>query len=59
MTQEEIIEEIVKCRESPYYFVTKYIKVKNHHGEFVSLTIPLTEKEFNKMFKDYEARRNH
>jgi hypothetical protein len=51
MTQQEIQEEILKCKQSPYYFATKYIKVKNHKGEMVSFNTPLSEEEFNKMFK--------
>ncbi len=42
--------EILKCQQSPYYFATKYIKVKNHKGETVSFNSPLSEEKFNKMF---------
>lgn len=55
MTQEEILEEIKKCKDSPYYFATNYIMVKNHREELIKLQTPLTEQEFNQMFKDYEA----
>ena len=51
MTQQEIYNEIPKCKESPYYFATKYIKVKNHKQETVSFKTPLSEEEFNEMFK--------
>jgi hypothetical protein len=61
MTQEEIIEEYIKCKKSPYYFATKYLKVKNtpYSEDMVDFYTPLNELEFNKMFKDYEARRNN
>lgn len=52
MMQEEILNEINKCRESPYYFATTYLKVKNHWGEYVAFTTCLTEKEFNQMFNE-------
>jgi hypothetical protein len=54
MTQQEIQEEILKCKQSPYYFATKYLIVKNHRGESVPFATPLTEKQFNKMFKKLE-----
>ena len=44
-----MLEESKKCIESPYYFATKYLKVKNHLGELVSFTTTLTEKEFNNL----------
>lgn len=49
MNQEDIEQEIKKCLESPYYFVTKYLKIK-HNGEEVSFTTSLTEEEFNKKY---------
>jgi len=54
MTQQEIQDEILKCKESPYYFATKYLKVKNHRQETVPFKTPLTEEEFNKIFKELE-----
>ena len=49
MTQEEILAEIQKCRNSPYYFATKYLTVQNYKKEPVPFTTWLTEEEFNKM----------
>jgi hypothetical protein len=54
MTQQEIQDEILKCKESPYYFATKYLKVKNHKNELINFSTLLTEKEFNKMVKNFE-----
>jgi hypothetical protein len=58
MTQQEMQEEILRCQESPYYFATKYIKVKNHKGEMVNFTTPLSEEKFNEMFKELQNERN-
>jgi len=49
MTQEEILAEIQKCRNSPHYFATKYLTVQNYKKEPVPFTTRLTEEEFNKM----------
>jgi hypothetical protein len=54
MTQQEIQEEILKCQESPYYFATKYLKIENHKREKVPFATPLSEEEFNKMFKELQ-----
>ena len=54
MTQEEIQEEIIKCKENPYYFATKYLIVTNHLGESVKFSTPLSEEEFNKMFNNLQ-----
>jgi len=54
MTQQEIQEEILKCQKSPYYFATKYLKVKNHRGELIPFKTSLSEGEFNEMFKKLE-----
>ena len=58
MTQEEILKEIKKCKDSPYYFATKYLIVKNHNNQSIPFITALTEEQFNKIFKDYENRRN-
>jgi hypothetical protein len=58
MTQQEIQEELIKCQESPYYFATKYLTVKNHKGETVKFETLLNEEEFNKKFKELENERN-
>lgn len=41
-------KELVKCKESPYYFFTNYLTVNNEKLETF-----LTEEEFNKLFKQY------
>jgi hypothetical protein len=58
MTQEEILEEYLKCKESPYYFASKYIKVAPYSGDKYDVTL-LTEEEYNAIFKDYEAGKNY
>ena len=55
MTQEEILKEIKKCKESPYYFATKYLVVKNHNNQSIPFITHLSEEEFNKIFKEYET----
>jgi len=56
MTQQEIQDELLKCIQSPYYFATKYIKVKNtpYSDDMVDFYTPLSEEEFNKLFKKLE-----
>jgi len=53
MTQEEIVEEYVKCKESSYYFAIKYLKIRNHYGKFIPFSTLLSEKEFNELFIKY------
>ena len=53
MTQEEVKEEILKCKNNPHYFATKYIKVKNHLGKDVPFSTPLCEEDFNEMMNDW------
>jgi hypothetical protein len=57
MTQDEILKEIKKCKENPYYFATKYLMMKNHKKEKVKFTTFLREKDFNQMFLNYENTR--
>ena len=47
-------EELNKCKKSPYYFATKYLKVKKHpySGDVVNFYTHLSEAEFNKQFKE-------
>ena len=52
--QEYIIEEVDKCMNSPYYFATKYLIVKDRYGVDHKFQTPLSESEFNNMFKNYE-----
>jgi hypothetical protein len=60
MTQQEIQEELNKCKKSPYYFTTKYLKVKNHpySEDVVDFYTHLSEEEFNKKFKELTNERN-
>lgn len=41
-----ITDEYNKCKSSPYYFFTHYWKVNGKPA-----TTPMTEEEFNKLFK--------
>ena len=43
--KKEILDEIKKCQESPYYFATTYLKVNNK--PFIT---PLSERQFNQYF---------
>ncbi len=56
MTKEEIKLELEKCKNNPYYFATKYLKVKNtpYSNDTVDFYTPLSEKEFNKQFKELQ-----
>jgi hypothetical protein len=48
MTQKEAFKEIKKCKESPYYFATKYLTVEDKiTGRSHPFTTFLTEDEFN------------
>jgi hypothetical protein len=49
---DDIILEIKKCMDSPYYFATKYIVIENKNGEKVPFKTPWTEDEFNKIFNN-------
>lgn len=42
--------ETIKCLESPYYYATKYLKIKDNLGNENNFTTRLSEKEFNKLF---------
>ena len=53
MTPEEILSEMQKCINSPYYFATKYLTVRNRNNEIVPFTAPLSEEEFNRIFNNY------
>jgi len=47
-----IISELQKCINSPYYFATKYLTIKNSKGKVSKYTTTLTEEEFNQYFKN-------
>ena len=51
--QEELEEEILRCKKSPYYFATKYLTVE-YKGELKPFTTSLSEEEFNEMFNKLE-----
>jgi hypothetical protein len=51
---DEIKKEIQKCIDSPYYFATTYMTVKNGKGKTTKYSTVLSEKEFNEQFKNYE-----
>ena len=55
----EISNELERCIKSPYYFATKYIKIKNtpYSEDWVDFYTHLSEEEFNKQFKIYDNRR--
>lgn len=44
--QDEELEELEKCKNSPYYYATKYLLINDK-----PFTTMLTEEEFNKQFK--------
>jgi len=50
---EQINKEINKCKESPYYFATKYLTIKTNKGNIVPFTTLMSEQEFNDLFKKY------
>jgi hypothetical protein len=47
-----IKEEILKCKNNPYYFATKYLNVKSPLGVTQPFKTPLNEENFNSIFKD-------
>lgn len=49
--------EIDKCKNSPYYFVTKYLKIKNDDGEMIPFKTFLNEKDFNNIIKSNESKK--
>ena len=53
MNQNEILEEIKKCKESPYYFATKYLTMKNCLGKTVPFETFISEEGFNTMVNNY------
>jgi hypothetical protein len=49
--KEEILIEMEKCKNSPYYFCTTYITLTDYEGRKIPFTTPYTEEEFNKLFQ--------
>lgn len=45
-----LIDEILKCKNNPYYFATNYLKVIDNDYNQIPYTTNLSEKEFNKFF---------
>jgi len=54
MEEKDILNEIEKCKESPYYFAITYLRIKNLAGEEFPYTTHLNEKQFNEKIKNYE-----
>lgn len=48
MNQEAIKEELIRCKESPLYFITKYVKIKNKHAETVPFELNYIQKKVYK-----------
>lgn len=46
----KVLQEINKCKESPYYFATTYMQISTPNGK-VPFTTNYTEAEFNLLFK--------
>jgi hypothetical protein len=50
----EILEEIMKCKNNPYYFATKYLTIKSSYcDKILPFTTIYSEEEFNKMINTY------
>ena len=50
---EDLIKELEKCKNNPYYFATTYLKIKTVKGVQPYQTT-LTEEEFNRYFKEIQ-----
>jgi hypothetical protein len=46
-------EELRRCARSPYYFATRYMKIKNKDGVWMDFITLLSEAEFNKQFSEF------
>lgn len=52
MNKEDILNELEKCKNSPYYFATKYLTIKSKlSNKVISFSTTLSEEEFNEQFK--------
>lgn len=49
--KESIEDELEKCKKSPFYFATKYMRIKDSDGAYAPFLTRLSEKEFNKHFE--------
>jgi hypothetical protein len=50
------VEEYIKCKENPYYFMTNYVHIVNFEtNKKEPFTTNLTEKEFNGRVKKFES----
>lgn len=49
--------EIQKCKNNPYYFATKYIRVSISNTVSFPFTTHLTEEEFNKQYWNYHNKK--
>jgi len=52
MTKEQILEELKLCKQSPLYFISKYVKIKNKHGETVDFLLNYIQKKVYKALKE-------
>jgi len=50
LVPKELLPELIKCRENPYYFATKYLKIQGK-----PFTTYLNEDQFNELIKKYET----
>lgn len=50
LVPKELLPELIKCRENPYYFATKYLKIQGK-----PFTTYLNENQFNELIKKYET----
>ncbi len=44
-------EELERCKNSPWYFATTYMTIKDEKGNITKFETTLTEEEFNEKFK--------
>ena len=50
---EDTFTELRRCKEDPYYFYKKYVRLKDSHG---NLQVPeITRERFEKIFEQYNT----
>ena len=54
MKESMSMEEIEKCKNNPYYFMTTYCVVIDKEGNSHKFTTHLTEEEFNNRFNELQ-----
>jgi len=51
---EDTLTELRRCKEDPYYFYTKYVRVLNPHTK--ELEVPeVTREQFEEIFKKFNT----